>query len=172
MQHPDAIMTSSYDFRLVGLAFIIAIIASYTALNLAGQVKSASGQTRIKWLIGGAVAMGTGIWSMHFIAMLAFNLSQPVAYDVRVTLLSLLDAILYSGLALLLVSRATLSPMRLLFGGVFMGLGIASMHYIGMAAMQVDHGHIQYNLLIGGAIRGNRDRRVFGCLVARVSATG
>jgi len=150
MQHPDAIMTSSYDFRLVGLAFSIAVIASYTALNLAGQVKSASGQTRFKWLIGGAVAMGTGIWSMHFIAMLALNLSQPVAYDVRVTLLSLLDAILSSGLALLLASRATLSPMRLLFGGVFMGLAIASMHYIGMAAMQVDHGHIQYNLLIVG----------------------
>ena len=72
-------MTSSYDFRLVGLAFIIAIIASYTALNLAGQVKSASGPTRFRWLIGGAVAMGTGIWSMHFIAMLAFNLSQPVS---------------------------------------------------------------------------------------------
>ncbi|MBD2127091.1 ATP-binding protein [Microcoleus sp. ZQ-A2] len=143
-------MTSSYDFRLVGLAFIIAVIASYTALNLAGQVKSASGQTRFKWLIGGAVAMGTGIWSMHFVAMLAFNLPQPVAYDVRMTLLSLLDAILYSGLALLLVSRPTLSPMRLLSGGVFMGLAIASMHYIGMAAMQVHQGHIQYNLLMVG----------------------
>jgi NO-binding membrane sensor protein with MHYT domain/signal transduction histidine kinase len=150
MQHPDTIMTSSYDFRLVGLAFSIAVIASYTALNLAGQVKSASGQTRFKWLIGGAVAMGTGIWSMHFVAMLAFNLSQPVAYEVWTTLLSLLDAILYSGLALLLVSRATLSPMRLLFGGVFMGLAIASMHYIGMAAMQVHQGHIQYNLLMVG----------------------
>ena len=143
-------MSSSYNFRLVGLAFIIAVIASYTALNLAGQVKSASGQTRFKWLIGGAVAMGTGVWSMHFIAMLAFNLPEPVAYEVWLTLLSLLDAILYSGLALLLVSRATLSPIRLVFGGVLMGLGIASMHYIGMAAMQVDHGQIQYNLLIVG----------------------
>lgn len=150
MQHPDGIMTSSYDYHLVGLAFIIAVIASYTALNLAGQVKSASGQTRFKWLIGGAVAMGTGIWSMHFVAMLAFSLPQPVAYDVQMTLLSLLDAILSSGLALLLVSRATLSPMRLLSGGVFMGLAIASMHYIGMAAMQIQQGHIQYNLLIVG----------------------
>ena len=150
MQHPDAIMTSSYDLRLVGIAFIIAVIASYTALNLAGQIKSASGQTRYKWLIGGAVAMGTGIWSMHFVAMLAFKLPQPVAYDVLTTLLSLLDAILSSGLALLLVSRPTLSPMRLLSGGVFMGLAIASMHYIGMAAMQVHQGCIQYNLLVVG----------------------
>jgi NO-binding membrane sensor protein with MHYT domain/signal transduction histidine kinase len=150
MQHPDGIMTSSYDYRLVGLAFIIAVIASYTALNLAGQVKSASGQTRFKWLIGGAVAMGTGIWSMHFVAMLAFSLPQPVAYDVRMTLLSLLDAILSSGVALLLVSRATLRPMRLLSGGIFMGFAIASMHYIGMAAMQIQQGHIQYNLLMVG----------------------
>ncbi len=150
MQHPDAIMTSSYDLRLVGVAFIIAVIASYTALNLAGQVNSASGQTRFKWLIGGAVAMGTGIWSMHFVAMLAFKLPQPVAYDVRTTLLSLLDAILSSGVALLLVSRATLSPLRLLSGSVFMGLAIASMHYMGMAAMHVHQGRIQYNLLVVG----------------------
>jgi PAS domain S-box-containing protein len=150
MQYPDTVMPASYDFHLVGLAFIIAVIASYTALNLAGQVKSASGQTRFKWLIGGAVAMGTGIWSMHFVAVLAFKLPQPVAYDLRTTLLSLLDAILSSGVALLLVSRPTLSPLRLLSGGVFMGLAIASMHYIGMAAMQVDQGCIQYNLLVVG----------------------
>ncbi len=148
MPHTDAMMTNSYDLRLVGLAFVIAVIASYTALNLAGRVKSARGQTRIRWLLGGAVAMGTGIWSMHFIAMLAFKLSQPVTYEVLTTLLSLLDAIACSGLALLLVSRATLKELHLLIGSVLMGLSIASMHYIGMAAMQVHHGSLHYNLLI------------------------
>lgn len=150
MQHPNTVMPGSYDVCLVGLAFIIAVIASYTALNLAGQVNSASDQTRFKWLVGGAIAMGTGIWSMHFVAMLAFKLPQPVAYDVWMTLLSLLDAILSSGVALLVVSRTTLSLLRLLTGGVFMGLTIVSMHYIGMAAMQVHQGCIQYNLWVVG----------------------
>ncbi|HEY9601487.1 MAG TPA: MHYT domain-containing protein, partial [Allocoleopsis sp.] len=150
MQHPDTVMPGSYDVCLAGLAFIIAVIASYTALNLAGHVNSASGQTRFKWLVGGAIAMGTGIWSMHFVAMLAFKLPHPVAYDVWMTLLSLLYAILSSGVALLVVSRATLSSLRLLSGGVFMGLTIVSMHYIGMAAMQVHQGCIEYNLWVVG----------------------
>jgi PAS domain S-box-containing protein len=150
MQHPNTVMPGSYDVCLAGLAFIIAVIASYTALNLAGQVNSASGQSRFKWLVGGAIAMGMGIWSMHFVAMLAFKLPQPVAYDVWMTLLSLLYAILSSGVALLVVSGAELSLLRLLSGGVFMGLTIVSMHYIGMAAMQVHHGCIHYNLWVVG----------------------
>jgi NO-binding membrane sensor protein with MHYT domain len=103
---------------------------------------------RVNWLLGGAIAMGTGIWSMHFIAMLAFNLPRPVTYDVLTTLVSLLDAILASSVALLLVSRPSVSPLRLLSSSVLMGLAIASMHYIGMAGMQVDHGTLHYNLLI------------------------
>ncbi|MDP8964630.1 MAG: ATP-binding protein [Cyanobacteriota bacterium] len=141
-------MSSTYDLRLVVLSFIIAVIASYTALALAGRVRSADGKMRVNWLLGGAIAMGTGIWSMHFIAMLAFNLSRPVTYDVLTTLVSLLDAILASSVALLLVSRPSVSPLRLLSSSVLMGLAIASMHYIGMAGMQVDHGTLHYNLLI------------------------
>ncbi|HEY9726280.1 MAG TPA: MHYT domain-containing protein [Chroococcales cyanobacterium] len=148
MQH--TLMPGSYDFCLAGLAFIIAVIASYTALNLAGQVNSASGQIRFKWLVGGAIAMGTGIWSMHFVAMLAFKLPQPITYDVWMTLLSLLYAILSSGVALLVVSGAELSLLRLFSGGIFMGLTIVSMHYIGMAAMQVHQGCIEYNLWVVG----------------------
>ena len=142
------LMSSTYDLRLVVLSFIIAVIASYTALALAGRVRSADGKMRVNWLLGGAIAMGTGIWSMHFIAMLAFNLPRPVTYDVLTTLVSLLDAILASSVALLLVSRPSVSPLRLLSSSVLMGLAIASMHYIGMAGMQVDHGTLHYNLLI------------------------
>ena len=143
-------MTSTYDLRLVMLSFIIAVIASYTALELAGRVKSTSGQTRVGWLLGGAVAMGTGIWSMHFIAMLAFNLPQPVTYELLTTVLSLFTVIITSGMALLLVSSSTLSWLQLVSGSVLMGLGIASMHYIGMAGMQVSQGIIQYNLWVVG----------------------
>jgi len=87
------------------------------------------------WLISGAAAMGTGIWSMHFIGMLAFRLPVLVHYDFLTVLVSVLPAMIASGLALFLVSRPTLGWLRLSGGGLFMGLGIASMHYLGMAAM-------------------------------------
>ncbi|NEQ63986.1 MAG: hypothetical protein F6J86_34525 [Symploca sp. SIO1B1] len=149
-QNIQAVITSTYDLHLVMLSFLIAVIASYIALELAGRVKSTSGKTRFSWLLGGAVAMGTGIWSMHFIGMLAFNLPQPVTYNLLTTLLSLLDVIITSGMALLLVSSYTLSWLRLLNSSVFMGLAIASMHYIGMAGMQISQGIIQYNPWVVG----------------------
>ncbi len=145
LQNTQAMMVSTYDLRLVMLSFIIVLIASYTALELAGRVKSTSGQMRVGWLFGGAVAMGTGIWSMHFIAMLALNLPQPVTYELLTTLLSLFTVIISSGMALLLVSSSAFSWLKLLSGSVLMGLGIVSMHYIGMAGMQVSQAIIQYN---------------------------
>jgi NO-binding membrane sensor protein with MHYT domain len=74
-------MTGSYDYFLVALSGVIAILASYTALDLAGRITAASGWLRQIWLAGGAAAMGFGIWSMHYIGMLAFRLPVPVAYD-------------------------------------------------------------------------------------------
>ncbi|MBW4492060.1 MAG: PAS domain S-box protein [Oscillatoria princeps RMCB-10] len=134
---PEVIL-GSYDLRLAALSLTIAIIASYTALDLAGRVTPASSRlSRLLWSAGGAVAMGTGIWSMHFIAMLAFKLPVPVSYDVPLTLLSWADAILASGLALLLFSRPRLTVPVLSGGSAVMGLGIASMHYLGMAAVRV-----------------------------------
>src|SRR5512136_1502792 len=128
----------SYDLRLAALSLTIAIIASYTALDLAGRVTPASSRlSRLLWSAGGAVAMGTGIWSMHFIAMLAFKLPVPVSYDVPLTLVSWADAILASGLALLLFSRPRLTVPVLSGGSAVMGLAIASMHYLGMAAVRV-----------------------------------
>jgi NO-binding membrane sensor protein with MHYT domain len=84
--------------------------------------------------------MGTGIWSMHFIGMLAFKLPVPMSYSVEITLFSMVIAILVSGFALFTINRHTLTVRRLLISGVLMGIGIASMHYTGMAAMQMSPG--------------------------------
>ena len=131
-------MTGSYNFWLVVLSIVVASLASYVALDLASRVVAARGtKASSYWLFGGALSMGTGIWSMHFIGMLAFELPIRMSYNIPVTLLSLLIAIVVSGFALRTVSRGTLDLSSLLVGGLLMGLGIASMHYSGMAAMQV-----------------------------------
>src|SRR6201998_2311701 len=130
-------LTGSYNHALVGLLVLIAMFASYAALDLAGRVAAASGWTRAVWLLGGAGAMGTGIWSMHYIGMLAFILPIPVAYHWPTVLLSLFGAILDWLVALGVVSRQKMGWFRALAGSVLMGAGIASMHYIGMAAMRL-----------------------------------
>src|SRR5581483_2248064 len=98
-------MTGWYDYRLVLLSVIIATLASYAALDLAGRVTAWRGSVRYAWLSGGAVAMGTGIWAMHYIGMLAFNLPVPVAYHVPTVAISLVAAIFASAVALFVVSR-------------------------------------------------------------------
>jgi PAS domain S-box-containing protein len=134
----DAVnLTGSYNYALVALSVLIAIFASYAALDLASRVTAAGGWTRAVWLLGGAAAMGTGIWSMHYIGMLAFILPIPVAYHWPTVLLSLLAAILASVVALGVVSRQKMGASRALAGSVLMGAGISSMHYIGMAAMRL-----------------------------------
>ncbi len=130
-------LIGSYNYALVALSVLIAIFASYAALDLAGRVTAAGGWTRAVWLLGGASAMGTGIWSMHYIGMLAFILPIPVAYHWPTVLLSLLAAILASIVALAVASRQKMGASRAVAGSALMGAGIASMHYIGMAAMRL-----------------------------------
>src|ERR1700716_1867927 len=130
-------LIGSYNYALVALSVLIAIVASYAALDLAGRVTAAGGWTRAVWLLGGAGAMGTGIWSMHYIGMLAFVLPVPVAYHWPTVLLSLFAAILASAIALYVVSRQKMGAFRAVTGSALMGAGIASMHYIGMAAMRL-----------------------------------
>src|SRR3979409_2120743 len=113
------------------------MFASYAALDLAGRVTAAGGWTRAVWLLGGAGVMGTGIWSMHYIGMLACILPIPVAYHWPTVLLSLFPAILASVIALYVVSRQKMGAFQAFAGSVLMGAGIASMHYIGMAAMRL-----------------------------------
>jgi two-component system sensor histidine kinase/response regulator len=134
---PGHALTGSYDFYLVALSVLIAIFASYAALDLAGRVTSSHGVSRSMWLAGGATAMGIGIWSMHYVGMLAFRLPIPVRYDWPVVLVSLLAAIFASASALFVVSRAKMGPGALFVGSMLMGGGIAAMHYIGMHAMRL-----------------------------------
>src|ERR1700730_8819961 len=130
-------LIGSYNNALVALSVLIAMLASDAALDLAGRVTAAGGWTRAVWLLGGAGAMGTGIWSMHYIGMLAFVLPIPVAYHWPTVLVSLVAAVLASVIALYVVSRQELGAFHALAGSVLMGAGIASMHYIGMAAMRL-----------------------------------
>src|ERR1700746_1195702 len=130
-------LIGSYSYALVALSVLIAMFASYAALDLAGRVTAASGWTRAVWLLGGAGAMGTGIWSLPYIRMLACILPIPVAYHWPTVLLSLFAAILASVIALYVVSRQKMSASRAVAGSVLMGAGIAGMHYIGMAAMRL-----------------------------------
>ena len=130
-------LIGSYNYALVALSVLIAMFASYAALDLASRVTAADGWTRVVWLLGGAGAMGTGIWSMHYIGMLAFVLPVPVAYHWPTVLLSLFAAILASIIALYVVSHRKMGAFRAFAGSVLIGGGIASMHYIGMAAMRL-----------------------------------
>jgi diguanylate cyclase (GGDEF)-like protein/PAS domain S-box-containing protein len=129
-------MNGSYDYGLVTLSVVLAMFASYAALDLAGRVTCARGWARALWLSCGAAAMGLGIWSMHYVGMLAFLMPIPVFYHVPTVLLSLLAAIAASAVALFVVSRPEMNVWQGIAGGVVMGGGIAAMHYIGMAAMR------------------------------------
>jgi PAS domain S-box-containing protein len=137
MTTSDQALLGSYNYGLVVLSVAIAIVAAYAALDLAGRVTSTGGRVRFLWLSGGAVAMGTGIWSMHYIGMLAFRLPIPVLYDWPTVLLSLLAAVFASVIALFVVSRRKMGLIRAFIGSIFMGGGIATMHYTGMAAMRL-----------------------------------
>lgn len=143
-------LTGSYTTSLVVMSLCVAILASYTALDLAGRIATAQGRTVYLWITGGAVAMGVGVWSMHFIGMLALRLPFALGFDLDLTALSLLIAVLSSGFALWLVSQPRLPAWQLAFGALVMGAGIASMHYTGMAAMRMTPG-IDYDPALFGA---------------------
>ncbi|HBX57190.1 putative bifunctional diguanylate cyclase/phosphodiesterase [Pseudomonas sp. UBA2684] len=142
-------LIGSYDFSLVLISLCVAILASYTALDLAGRIATAKDAAVPLWIAGGAVAMGIGIWSMHFIGMLAFSLPIPLGYDLAITLLSLAIAILASGFALWLVSQPQMPLWHWLLGALAMGAGISSMHYIGMHALLMQPGIDYDSLLVG-----------------------
>jgi two-component system cell cycle sensor histidine kinase/response regulator CckA len=126
----------SHNPALVILSIVVACIASYAALQLAGRIVEAR-RIRVPWLLGSAFTMGIGIWSMHFVAMLAFRLHIAVAYAVDLVVISALVAIAASLLAFMIVSRPAPRMTTLVVASLFMGPAIAGMHYIGMAAMRM-----------------------------------
>jgi diguanylate cyclase (GGDEF)-like protein len=137
-------LTAHYDTLLVLVSLLVAILASYTALDMAGRIHTATERWAKWWLTGGAIAMGIGIWSMHFIGMLAFRLPIALGYDIPITMLSLVIAIAVSAYALGKTSEPTLPLRRLLSCALMMGGGISSMHYVGMMAMRMNP-FIQYD---------------------------
>jgi diguanylate cyclase len=133
-------LQGSYNSLLVLFSLLVAVLAAYTSLEMAGRIVTAQGRAARLWLAGGAFAMGLGVWSMHFIGMLAFSLPIRLGYDPVITLLSLSIAVASSAFALWLVCQNDLPARRLTGGAVLMGLGVAGMHYTGMAAMQMEPG--------------------------------
>src|SRR6266446_1773936 len=140
------VVTGTHDPYLVALSILVASFASYTALDLSGHVGAARGLARRVWLVAAAITMGGGIWSMHFIGMLAFVMPIPMSYDIGLTALSLVVAIVVTGGGFYVISRPGASPLRLGLSGLFMGLGIVAMHYTGMAAMR-GHAELGYEPL-------------------------
>src|SRR5712691_2141575 len=128
---------ATYDYRLVVLSVVIAMCASYAALDLAGRVMAARNNARLAWLLGGAISMGTGIWSMHYTGMLAYRLPVPVYYHIPTEVLSLVAAICASLVALFVISRERMDVQHVVGGSLLMAAGIVAMHYTGMAAMRL-----------------------------------
>ena len=122
----------------VALSLAIAIFGSWTALDLFRRVRSHIGHARLAWLGMAAVAMGVGIWSMHFIAMLGFDPGAPVAYDPALTVLSLALAIVATWGAFFSAARERAGGALIMVAGAAMGFGICAMHYVGMAALQTE----------------------------------
>jgi diguanylate cyclase len=145
-------MPSVYNHWLVGLSLVVAMLVSYTALRLASRVATSEGKGSRIWLGIGAIAMGIGIWSMHFVGMLALELPISLAYDVATTLASLAVAIVISGFALAITSGGRLTVPRLAGSAVIMGSGIAAMHYMGMAAITILPGIIYDPFLVAVSI--------------------
>lgn len=133
---PSSLIVGDYDPRLVFLSFLVASIASYAALEVIERVTAApTRRARRYWIAAGSVAMGLGVWAMHFIGMLSFSLPMPMTYDLNTTIVSALPAILASGVAIHVLSLPMRSG-RLLAGGALMAAGIGTMHFTGMEAMR------------------------------------
>jgi PAS domain S-box-containing protein len=137
----DLVMSGSYDYGLVAVSILIAMLGSYATINLAGRIESNRGVALLYWAIGGAIAMATGTWAMHYTGMLAFHLPVPISYDWPTALLSFLASLLSSALALIVVVRPQMRSPRAFVASVFIGGGIAALHYTGMDSMRFQGMH-------------------------------
>jgi len=150
-------IVTEHDLRLVGLAAFVCVLASFTAINLLRHARKSTGRMRGTWLAVSAISTGFGIWATHFVAMLAFTPEIPYGYNITLTLLSLVVAILLTGagLAVSLIPNWRHGPW---IGGAIVGGGIAAMHYTGMAAFEIagiilwDPVLVATSIMLGGAI--------------------
>jgi PAS domain S-box-containing protein len=143
----------SYSLGLVLFSIVVATLGAYVAVEVAQRVRAAHGRRRILWTCGGALALGLGIWSMHFVGMLALQLPVLIWYDALFIFLSAVAAVVGCAIAFVIFNRATVSRWLLVLASVFMGLAIAGMHYIGMAGMRMS-AYVSYDPLIVAASLG------------------
>jgi NO-binding membrane sensor protein with MHYT domain len=151
MPHDHAIQCI-HDPLLMLLSYLVSVLGSFTALQLAIAIPTASNEAQ-RWraiLFAGAAMGGGAIWAMHFIAMLACNMQIPVAYDFTITALSALIAMASCMAGLAIASTGVFGWGKLVLAGVFMGLGVTGMHYTGMAAMLMP-ADIHYDMTLVGA---------------------
>lgn len=133
-------MTGYYDYTLVVASFVVAVLASYSALYFGAQLANLErGKARL-WLTLGALSMGTGVWVMHFVGMQAYVMPVDTSYDLSITVVSWLAAVGASGLALYIIGKERIGNVQFAIGSLFMAGGIVSMHYVGMAALKMEPG--------------------------------
>ncbi|WP_339221159.1 EAL domain-containing protein [Paenibacillus sp. FSL W7-1332] len=137
-------MDGNYNYYIVGLSIAIAILASYSALNITSKISDANGKSKFFWLFGGAMVMGSGIWSMHFVGMLAMHMNMNVRYDVFLTIMSMLVSVVSSFIAFYITMPRNINWFKIAIGGFILGSGIVAMHYMGMEAMVI-HAEISYD---------------------------
>jgi NO-binding membrane sensor protein with MHYT domain len=160
-EHLDPQLSTSYDPLLVVLSIVIACLAAYVALTVVDRIiKVKNPLLKRKWLITGAIAMGCGIWAMHFIGMLSYTVPISVNYNIPMTIVSAIPAMLGSGIALYVMSRSSINWQQLQIGGLLMAVGIGTMHYSGMEAMRMN-AYMYYDLTLF----------IISILVAHVMAT-
>ncbi len=135
----------SYDWPLFVLSIAVVFISAYTALTISSTLFSTVGRDRVKWILHGALVMGLGIWSMHFIGMLASHLSVEVTYHTPLVILSIFPALFASGIAFAITSKPQVRKIEVAIGAIMITIGIIAMHYSGMAAMQMQ-ANIQYDV--------------------------
>ena len=139
-------LQGTYDYFLVILSVLVATVAAYAALQIVDQIRSSTtNRDKWIWICAGAFAMGSGIWSMHFVGMLAFSLPVAINYDPLITFISVIPGVIASGVALVVMSRQEIEWKRLNLGGLSMGVGIGGMHYVGMMAMTMN-AEMRYDL--------------------------
>ncbi len=130
-------LTGSYNYGLVALSWVVAVLAAYTAIELTRVVAQRKGRAAIAWLIAGSLALGVGIWTMHFVGMLAFRIRVPFSYDWLMIALSMVIAVTMSAFVVWQTSRKVSAPVAIGTSGIALGTGIAAMHYTGMGAIQM-----------------------------------
>src|SRR5262245_20611442 len=142
----NPLVQTSYQLGFIAVSFGISVLGAFVALNTVGRIRAPNG--RISWLntLWAGIALGgIGVWSMHFIGMLALKMDVATSYGITETLVSLVAAIAATSLALAFVSKAAHQIGRVLGAGFLLGLGVVVMHYLGMAGMKFG-GYIQWDL--------------------------